>query len=193
MFKGYFTPAGQSETVGVAPVFVFNGIAASATVDEGNNWINMTYGPVDLEPSAGSNRFRLYRVRRAHRGERRSGCRARRVFDYGQFGRGRRGLCSGAGNTQPRTSTGSRGRRARVHRCGGVGIPAAHVDDDYTEFQGYKERPSRSPLTGTNFTPGSNVTISGNWDQSIRGHFQRNLDHDQFRDCGQRDQSALER
>jgi hypothetical protein len=48
MCKGYFTPAGQSETVGVAPVFVFNGIAASATVDEGNNWINMTYGPLTL-------------------------------------------------------------------------------------------------------------------------------------------------
>jgi hypothetical protein len=48
MCKGYFTPAGQSETVGVAPVFVFNGISASATVDEGNNWINMTYGPLTL-------------------------------------------------------------------------------------------------------------------------------------------------
>src|SRR5258708_39152289 len=48
MCKGYFTPAGQSETVGVSPVFVFNGIAASATVDEGNNWINMTYGPLTL-------------------------------------------------------------------------------------------------------------------------------------------------
>jgi len=48
MCKGYFTPAGQSETVGVAPVFVFNGIAASATVDEGNNWINLTYGPLTL-------------------------------------------------------------------------------------------------------------------------------------------------
>jgi hypothetical protein len=56
MCKGYFTPAGQSETVGVAPVFQFNGIAASATVDEGNNWINMTYGPLTLSrpPSAGA-------------------------------------------------------------------------------------------------------------------------------------------
>ncbi|MEA3152013.1 MAG: hypothetical protein QOD56_2952, partial [Gammaproteobacteria bacterium] len=48
MCKGYFTPAGQSETFGVAPVFVFNGISASATVDEGNNWINLTYGPLSL-------------------------------------------------------------------------------------------------------------------------------------------------
>jgi hypothetical protein len=56
MCKGYFTPAGQSETVGVSPVFVFNGIAASATVDEGNNWINMTYGPLTLSrpPASGS-------------------------------------------------------------------------------------------------------------------------------------------
>ncbi|MEP6883303.1 MAG: hypothetical protein ABJC66_01010 [Gammaproteobacteria bacterium] len=48
MCAGYFAPAGQSETVGVAPVFTFNGIKASATVDEGNNWINMTYGPLSL-------------------------------------------------------------------------------------------------------------------------------------------------
>src|SRR5260221_4084946 len=56
MCEGYFTPAGQSETVGVAPVFVFNGIAASATVDEGNNWINLTYGPLTLgrPPATGS-------------------------------------------------------------------------------------------------------------------------------------------
>ncbi|HEY3655539.1 MAG TPA: hypothetical protein VGL34_11260 [Steroidobacteraceae bacterium] len=56
MCKGYFTPAGQSETVGVAPVFQFNGIAASATVDEGNNWINLTYGPLSLgrPPATGS-------------------------------------------------------------------------------------------------------------------------------------------
>ena len=55
MCLGYFTPAGQSETFGVAPVFVFNGIKASATVDEGNNWINMTYGPLSLSrPVAGN-------------------------------------------------------------------------------------------------------------------------------------------
>jgi len=48
MCLGYFTPAGQSETFGVSPVFVFNGIKASATVDEGNNWINMTFGPLSL-------------------------------------------------------------------------------------------------------------------------------------------------
>jgi hypothetical protein len=56
MCKGYFTPAGQSETVGVSPVFVFNGISASATVDEGNNWINLTYGPLTLgrPPATGS-------------------------------------------------------------------------------------------------------------------------------------------
>jgi hypothetical protein len=56
MCKGYFTPAGQSETVGVSPVFQFNGIAASATVDEGNNWINLTYGPLTLgrPPATGS-------------------------------------------------------------------------------------------------------------------------------------------
>jgi hypothetical protein len=56
MCKGYFTPAGQSETVGVSPVFQFTGIAATATVDEGNNWINLTYGPLSLSrpPTNGS-------------------------------------------------------------------------------------------------------------------------------------------
>ena len=48
MCKGYFTPAGQSETVGVASVFTFNNIQASATVDEGNNWINLAWGPLSL-------------------------------------------------------------------------------------------------------------------------------------------------
>ena len=56
MCLGYFTPAGQSETFGVAPVFVFNGIKASATVDEGNNWINMTYGPLSLSRPGVDNR-----------------------------------------------------------------------------------------------------------------------------------------
>jgi hypothetical protein len=45
---GYFTPAGISENVGVPQVFRFANIAATATVDEGNNWINMTYGPLTL-------------------------------------------------------------------------------------------------------------------------------------------------
>jgi uncharacterized repeat protein (TIGR01451 family) len=58
MCAGYFTPVGQSETFGVAPVFTFNGIKASATVDEGNNWINMTYGPLTLgRPVAGNGSF----------------------------------------------------------------------------------------------------------------------------------------
>jgi hypothetical protein len=48
MCLGYFTPAGISENVGVPQVFRFQGIAATATVDEGNNWINMTYGPLTL-------------------------------------------------------------------------------------------------------------------------------------------------
>ncbi|HEV7611739.1 MAG TPA: choice-of-anchor D domain-containing protein [Steroidobacteraceae bacterium] len=58
MCMGYFAPVGQSETFGVAPVFSFNGIKASATVDEGNNWINMTYGPLSLgRPVTGNGSF----------------------------------------------------------------------------------------------------------------------------------------
>jgi uncharacterized repeat protein (TIGR01451 family) len=48
MCLGYFTPAGISENVGVPQVFRFANISATATVDEGNNWINMTYGPLTL-------------------------------------------------------------------------------------------------------------------------------------------------
>jgi hypothetical protein len=48
MCLGYFTPAGISENVGVPQVFRFQGISATATVDEGNNGINMTYGPLTL-------------------------------------------------------------------------------------------------------------------------------------------------
>lgn len=46
--KGYNTPAGASETTGLAQLFVFNGIKPMATVDEGNNWLNLTYGPLTL-------------------------------------------------------------------------------------------------------------------------------------------------
>jgi hypothetical protein len=48
--RGYLSPPGRSETTGLSTLFVFNGIQPAATVDEGNNWINLTYGP--LTPSA---------------------------------------------------------------------------------------------------------------------------------------------
>jgi Big-like domain-containing protein/multicopper oxidase len=54
MCHGYFAPAGQSETAGVKGVFVFNNISATATVDEGQNWINMTYGPLTLSRPPGN-------------------------------------------------------------------------------------------------------------------------------------------
>jgi len=50
---GYNTPAGRSETTGLSPVFTFNNIAPAATVDEGNNWINLIYGPLSLFSAAG--------------------------------------------------------------------------------------------------------------------------------------------
>jgi hypothetical protein len=50
---GYNTPAGRSETTGLNPVFMFNNIAPAATVDEGNNWINLVYGPLTLFSAAG--------------------------------------------------------------------------------------------------------------------------------------------
>ena len=45
---GYLSPAGRSETTGLSNVFVFNNITPAATVDEGNNWINLSYGPLAL-------------------------------------------------------------------------------------------------------------------------------------------------
>jgi hypothetical protein len=50
---GYQAPPGRSETTGLSPVFVFNNIAPAATVDEGNNWINLSYGPLTLYSDAG--------------------------------------------------------------------------------------------------------------------------------------------
>ena len=51
--KGYNAPAGRSETTGLSPVFTLNNITPAATVDEGNNWINLSYGPLSLYASAG--------------------------------------------------------------------------------------------------------------------------------------------
>lgn len=45
---GYQAPPGRSETTGLSTVFVFNNITPAATVDEGHNWINLTYGPLTL-------------------------------------------------------------------------------------------------------------------------------------------------
>jgi len=50
---GYLSPPGRSETTGLSPLFVFNNITPAATVDEGNNWINLSYGPLALFNNAG--------------------------------------------------------------------------------------------------------------------------------------------
>jgi hypothetical protein len=50
---GYQAPPGRSETTGLSPVFTFNNIQVAATVDEGNNWINLGYGPLTLFNAAG--------------------------------------------------------------------------------------------------------------------------------------------
>src|SRR2546425_912847 len=46
--RGFNAPPGRSETTGLSPVFQFNNITPTATVDEGNNWLNLTYGPLTL-------------------------------------------------------------------------------------------------------------------------------------------------
>ncbi|HZV54460.1 MAG TPA: choice-of-anchor Q domain-containing protein [Rhodocyclaceae bacterium] len=45
---GYKAPPGRSETTGLYPVFALNQITPAATVDEGNNWINLSFGPLAL-------------------------------------------------------------------------------------------------------------------------------------------------
>jgi hypothetical protein len=46
--KGFNAPAGASETTSTPTLFVFAGIQPTATVDEGHNWLNLTYGPLTL-------------------------------------------------------------------------------------------------------------------------------------------------
>jgi hypothetical protein len=46
--KGYNAPPGASESTSTSPLFVFNGIQPTATVDEGHNWLNLVYGPLTL-------------------------------------------------------------------------------------------------------------------------------------------------
>jgi hypothetical protein len=50
--KGYNAPPGSSETTGLTQVFTFNNIKPTATVDEGHNWLNLSYGPLTLNRSA---------------------------------------------------------------------------------------------------------------------------------------------
>ncbi|HQR71125.1 MAG TPA: Ig-like domain-containing protein [Burkholderiaceae bacterium] len=49
---GYMAPPGRSETTGLYPVFALNQVQVAATVDEGNNWINLIYGPLSLNNAA---------------------------------------------------------------------------------------------------------------------------------------------
>jgi hypothetical protein len=49
---GYNAPPGHSEATGLYPVFALNQMTPAATVDEGNNWIDLTYGPLSLSNAA---------------------------------------------------------------------------------------------------------------------------------------------
>jgi hypothetical protein len=46
--QGYNTPVGASETTSTSELFAFSGIQPTATVDEGHNWLNLSYGPLSL-------------------------------------------------------------------------------------------------------------------------------------------------
>ena len=49
---GFNAPPGASETTGLLQLFTFNNIKPTATVDEGNNWLNLSFGPLTLNRSA---------------------------------------------------------------------------------------------------------------------------------------------
>jgi len=42
---GYFVPPGIADATTPNPLF---SLTPAATVDEGNNWINLTYGPLSM-------------------------------------------------------------------------------------------------------------------------------------------------
>jgi hypothetical protein len=52
LFSGFNVPPGRGETTGLYPVFALNQITPAATVDEGNNWINLGFGPLSLANAA---------------------------------------------------------------------------------------------------------------------------------------------
>ncbi len=52
LFAGFQAPPGRSESTGFYPVFSLNQVTPAATVDEGNNWINLSYGPLSLVNTA---------------------------------------------------------------------------------------------------------------------------------------------
>jgi len=156
MCKGYFTPAGQSETVGVSPVFVFNGISASATVDEGNNWINMTYGPLTLArppvSSAGSTPSAEPTVASAAVGA-----------TQGAYSINGDSAAVGAGNAHaPGTPSQDFYGRARPATGVSIGaveyIPSAPTLTAISPASGQAGTSVPVTLTGTNFTAGSTVT-----------------------------------
>jgi hypothetical protein len=159
MCKGYFTPAGQSETFGVAPVFVFNGIAASATVDEGNNWINMTYGPLTLgrPPAGGSGSTASAEPTVAS---------AAVGIAQGAYSITAASPAVGAGNAAA-PGTPNHDFYGQTRSTSGVSIGAVEFAvppptlTAITPNSGVQGTSVAVTLTGTNFTPGSNVVISG--------------------------------
>jgi hypothetical protein len=159
MCKGYFTPAGQSETVGVAPVFTFNGIAATATVDEGNNWINMTYGPLTLSrPPAvadGSTPSAEPTVATAAVG-----------LSQGAYSIGNSSDAVGGGDAHANGVPGNdfygQKRPKIAVSIGAVElIPGAPTLTTISPASGAASTVVPVTLTGTNFTTGSTVAISG--------------------------------
>jgi hypothetical protein len=159
MCKGYFTPAGQSENVGVAPVFVFNGIAASATVDEGNNWINMTYGPLTLARPpvvAGSTPSAEPTVAVAAVGT-----------VSGAYSIDGSSAAVGAGNASA-PGTPATDFYGQPRSKGGVSIGAVEYTPSAPTLTGISPNSGQATttvpvtLTGTNFTAGSTIAVSGN-------------------------------
>jgi len=148
----------------VSPVFQFNGIAASATVDEGNNWINLTYGPLTLgrPPATG---FRFDPSAEPTCASAAVGIAQGAYSITARFGCGRCGLCGGSG--VPTTTSTARSDQRRVSpsvqwntRCRRRTLTAISPNSG---AQGTTQQGTivAVTLTGTNFTPGSIIAITG--------------------------------
>jgi hypothetical protein len=159
MCLGYFTPAGQSETVGVAPVFTFNGISATATVDEGNNWINMTYGPLTLSRppaiAAGSTASAEPTVASAAVGA------AQGAYSIGSTSDAVGGGSAQANGVPGNDFYGQKRGKIAVSIGAVELIPGAPTLTAISPASGAASTTISVSLTGTNFTTGSTIAISG--------------------------------
>ena len=157
--QGFNAPPGASESTSTPTLFVFSGIHPTATVDEGHNWLNLSYGPLTLArpnvttatagellladavtgPSGGA--YSIPGASAAVNGGASSGLPATTAKDF--FGNPRGGTNGaydiGAVECQGSGCTGSGGGGG-----GGGGLPTLALLDDFTRANASTLGPNRS-------------------------------------------------